>query len=228
MFYKVFFLIVFDTVKNICIKTLTFKFKRKRFLLSEKNKKAKSIGYARAIDSEFDYLKEQIESLNNEGCSLIFSEMISLEDEIKPEFKKALNYLSKGDELILTKLDRAFSNRNDCIKTITKLLNNDIRLRTLSGFLSPNNSLELSSTIFNILYELDNLDNEYLGERKKELILRRRLNGNNLGGRPKISSLKESLVIRLRNEGFSYRSIRTQTGIALSTIRRIILDGEAN
>ena len=226
MFYKVFFLIVFDTVKNICIKTLTFKFKRKRFLLSEKNKKAKSIGYARAIDSEFDYLKEQIESLNNEGCSLIFSEMISLEDEIKPEFKKALNYLSKGDELILTKLDRAFSNRNECIKTITKLLNNDIRLRTLSGFLSPNNSSEISSSIFNILYELDNLDNECLGERKKELVLRRRLNGNNLGGRPKISPLKESLVRRLRNEGCSYRSIRTQTGIALSTIRRIILDGE--
>ena len=226
MFYKVFFLIIFDTVKNICIKTLTFKFKRKRFLLSEKNKKAKSIGYARAIDSEFDYLKEQIKSLKNDGCSLIFSEIISLDEEIKPEFKKALNYLSRGDELILTKLDRAFSNRNECIKTITKLLNNDIRLRTLSGFLSPNNSLDLSSTIFNILYELDNLDNEYLGERKKELILRRRLNGNNLGGRPKISSLKESLVIRLRNEGCSYRSIRTQTGIALSTIRRIILDGE--
>ena len=228
MFYKVFFLIVFDTVKNICIKTLTFKFKRKRFLLSEKNKKAKSIGYARAIDSEFDYLKEQIESLNNEGCSLIFSEMISLEDEIKPEFKKALNYLSKGDELILTKLDRAFSNKNECIKTITKLLNNDVRLRTVSGFLSPNNSLEISSSIFNILYELDNLDNECLGERKKELILQRRLNGNNLGGRPKISPLKESLVMRLRNEGCSYRSIRTQTGIALSTIRRIILDGERN
>ena len=54
------------------------------------------------------------------------------------------------------------------------------------------------------------------------------LNGNNLGGRPKISPLRESLVMRLRKEGCSYRSIRTQTGIALSTIRRIILDGEAN
>ena len=51
---------------------------------------------------------------------------------------------------------------------------------------------------------------------------------SNLGGRPKISPLKESLVMRLRNEGCSYRSIRTQTGIALSTIRRIILDGEAS
>ena len=205
---------------------MTYKFKRKRFLLSEKNIKGKIIGYARAIDNEFDYLEEQIKSLKNEGCSLIFSEIISLDKEIKPEFQKALNNLSKGDELILTKLDRAFSNRNECIKTIAKLLNNEIRLRTLSGFLSPNNSTEISSTIFNILYELDNLDNECLGERKKEQVWQRKLNGNNLGGRPKISPLKESLVIRLRSEGCSYRSIRTQTGIALSTIRRIILDGE--
>ena len=228
MFYKVFFYKVFDTVKNICIKTLTIKFKRKRFLLSEKNKKSKIIGYARAIDSEYDYLKEQITCLKNEGCSLIFSEIVSLDEETKPELKKALNYLSKGDELVVTKLDRAFANRNECIKTIHKLLNNDVRLRTLSGFLSPKHSSEISLSIFNILYELDNLDNECLGERKKELISQRRLNGNNLGGRPKISPLKESLVMRLRNEGCSYRSIRTQTGIALSTIRRIILDGEAS
>ena len=76
------------------------------------------------------------------------------------------------------------------------------------------------------IYELDNLEDKSLGERKKEQLLRRKLSGNNLGGRPKISPLKESLVIRLRNEGYSYRSIRTQTGIALSTIRRVILDGE--
>ena len=207
---------------------MTFKFKRKRFLLSEKNKKGKSIGYARAIDSELDNLNEQIKSLKNEGGSLIFSEVISLNEKIKPEFKKALNYLSKGDQLILTKLDRAFSNRNECIKTITKLLDHNISLRTLSGFMSQKNCSEMSYSIFKILYELDNLDHESLVERKKELILQRRLNGNNLGGRPKISRLKESLVIRLRNEGCSYRSIRTQTGIALSTIRRIILEGEAN
>ena len=228
MFYIVFFNYVFDTVKNICIQTLTFNFKRKRFLLSEKNKKCKSIGYARAIHSEFDYLEEQIKNLKKEGCSMIFSEIISLDEEIKPELKKAINYLSKGDELIVTKLDRVFSNRNECIKTINKLLNNDVKLRTLSGFFSSDNSSEIASSVFNILYELDNLDNECARERKKEIVLRRRLNGNNLGGRPKISHLKESLVMRLRKEGCSYRSIRAQTGIALSTIRRIILDGEAN
>ena len=207
---------------------MSFHFKRKRFLLSEKNKQCKSIGYARSINSEFNYLKEQIKNLQDEGCSVIFSEMISLDEEIKPELKKALNYLSRGDQLIITKLDRVFSNKSECIKTISKLLNNDIRLKTLSGFLSLNNSSEIYSSVFNILYELDNFENECIAERKKERILQRKLNGNNLGGRPKISPLKESIVIRLRNEGCSYRSIRSQTGIALSTIRRIILEGESN
>jgi len=205
---------------------LTFQFKRKKSLLSEKNKNQKSIGYARAIDSESFYLEEQIQSLKDEGCNLIFSELLSFDAEIKPEFKKALKALSKGDELIITRLDRAFSNRNECIRIINKLLNQDVQVRTLSGFFTSNYSPNTSSLVFKILFELDNLDNECLRERKKENVIKRRLNGNNLGGRPKISPLKESLVIRLRDEGYSYRSIRAQTGIALSTIRRVILEGE--
>ena len=206
-----FFYKVFDTVKNISFKTLTFQFKRKTSLLTEKNKKWKSIGYARAINSEGFYLEEQIKHLKDEGCNLIFSELLSLDEEIKPELTKALNVLSKGDELV-----------------ITKLLNQDIHLRTLSGFFTSDDCSNNSSLVFNILCELDNLDNDCITERKKESGLKRKLTGNNLGGRPKISPLKESLVMRLRNEGYSYRSIRTQTGIALSTIRRIILEGEIN
>ena len=221
-------MLLFGTVKNISIKTLAFEFKRKQFLLSEKNKNSKSIGYARAINNEYSYLEEQIKYLKNEGCTLIFSEILSLDQEIKPELKKALNSLSKGDELVLTRLDRAFSNKSECIRVINKLLNNDFRLRTLSGFFSFNNSSDIPASVFKILYELNNLDDDCLSERKKEMVIKRSLNGNNLGGRPKISPLKESLVIRLREEGYSYRSIRTQTGIALSTIRRIILDGVSN
>ena len=100
-------------------------------------------------------------------------------------------------------------------------------MRTLTGFFADNEYPKANSSIFKILYELDNLEYESLVERKKEKLLHRKLSGNNLGGRPKISPLKESLVIRLRNEGNSYRSIRAQTGIALSTIRRIILEGDS-
>ena len=221
-----FFLLFIDTVKNICNKTLTFQFKRKRLLLSEKNKNSKAIGYARATNNEHEYLEEQIKFLKEEGCNLVFSEFISLEEEIKPQLNKAINCLSKGDELIITQLDRAFKNKKECLRTINKLINKDIKLRTLTGFSVANESSKANSSIFKILNELDNLEDKSLSERKKEKLLRRKLSGNNLGGRPKISPLKESLVIRLRNEGYSYRSIRSQTGIALSTIRRVILEGE--
>ena len=220
-----FFYYFIDTVKNICNKTLTFKFKRKRILLSEKNKSSKAIGYARATHNEFENLEEQIKNLKEVGCSLVFSEFISLDAEVKPQLNKAINYLTKGDQLIITQLDRAFKNKKECLMTINKLINKDIKLRTLTGFVA-NKISNANSSIFEILYELDNLEDKSLGERKKEQLLRRKLSGNNLGGRPKISPLKESLVIRLRNEGYSYRSIRSQTGIALSTIRRVILEGE--
>ncbi|WP_320680859.1 recombinase family protein [Prochlorococcus sp. MIT 1314] len=205
---------------------MTFKFQRKRLLLSEKNKNYKAIGYARATKNEFEYLEEQINNLKKEGCSIIFSEFVSLDEEIKPELNKAISCLSKGDELIITKLNRAFKNKKECLVTINKLINKDIKLRTLNGFFTAIDSSKTNSSIFKILYELDNLENKSLNDRKKEPRLHRKLAGNNLGGRPKISPLKESLVIRLRNEGYSYRSIRAQTGIALSTIRRVILEGE--
>ena len=221
-----FFYLFIDTVKNICNKTLTFKFKRKRILLSEKNKNTKAIGYAWATNNESEYLEEQIKILKEEGCSLVFSEFISLDEEIKPQLNQAINCLSKGDQLIITQLDRAFKNKKECLRTINKLIDKDIQLLTLTGFFATNKFSNTNSSTFKILYELDNLEDKSLGERKKEQLLRRKLSGNNLGGRPKISPLKESLVIRLRNEGYSYRSIRSQTGIALSTIRRVILEGE--
>jgi len=110
----VFFYLFIDTVKNICNRTLTFKFKRKRLLLSEKYKNSKTIGNARAIHEEYEYLEEQIKILKEEGCILVFSELISLDEEIKPQLNKAINCLSKGDQLIITQLDRAFKNKKEC------------------------------------------------------------------------------------------------------------------
>ncbi len=154
---------------------MTFKFKRKRILLSEKNKKSKAIGYARATHNEYEYLEEQIKFLKEEGCSLVFSEFISLDEEIKPQLNKAINSLSKGDQLIITQLDRAFKNKKECLITINKLINKDIQLRTLTGFFVANESSNANSSIFKILYELDNLEDKSLGERKKEQLLRRKL-----------------------------------------------------
>ena len=93
-------------------------------------------------------------------------ELHTLSLSLLKKLNKAISCLSKGDELIVTQLDRAFLNKKDCLITINKLMKNDVTLRTISGFLADNYSSKINSSIFNILYELDNLEDNYLLERK--------------------------------------------------------------
>ena len=203
------------------------KFIRKK-LLSEKKSDKKLIGYARAIDNEIDYLNKQIYDLNNSGCNSIFSEIISASAEKKPELQNAFNALSPGDILIVDKLDRAFNSKNDCLNGLNILLQKGIDLKILSSNFSSSERYEPFILILKVLLELENLEKDISDEKKREMLKNRKVIGLNLGGRPKISKIKETLVLRLRNEGYSYRTIRSQTGVALSTIRRIILDSEGN
>ena len=203
------------------------KFIRKK-LLSEKKSDKKLIGYARATDNEIDYLNKQIYDLKNYGCNSIFSEIISASAEKKPELQNAFNALSPGDILIVDKLDRAFSSKNDCLNGLNILLQKGIDLKILSSNFSSSERYDPFILILKVLLELENLEKDISDEKKREMLKNRKIIGLNLGGRPKISKIKETLVLRLRNEGYSYRTIRSQTGVALSTIRRIILDSEGN
>ena len=202
------------------------RFKRKRLFLRKKIG-VRFIGYARAIETEVDYLNEQIESLKEERCNMVFSEIISANIHNKPQLRKAIQNLSSGDQLILTSLDRAFYSKDECIKTIHDLLVKGIHIRTLSGLDTVNSTHEPIISILNMLFELNQLEKDHLREKRKEINFNRTIVGGNVGGRPRVSPLKESLVRRLREEGCSYRTIRSQTGIALSTIRRIIVDSQS-
>ena len=202
------------------------KFIRKK-LLSEKKSDKKLIGYARSIDNEIDYLNKQIYDLKNSGCNLIFSEIISASAEKKTELQNAFNALSPGDILIVDKLDRAFNSKNDCLNGLNILFQKGIDLKILSSNFSSSEGYEPFMLILKVLLELENLEKDISDEKKREMQKNRNIIGLNLGGRPKISKIKESLVLRLRSEGYSYRTIRSQTGVSLSTIRRILLDSES-
>jgi DNA invertase Pin-like site-specific DNA recombinase len=80
--------------------------------------------------------------------------------------------------------------------------------------------------LIGLLTGLAEVERSLIRERTLESVQHRRETGGKLGGRPKTNHAKERLVLRLRDEGCSYRSIREQTGLALSTIRRIISESE--
>ena len=199
------------------------KFHRQTPLFS-KRPQYKSIGYARESTNKQISVDAQIEELNNAGCFLVFQENVNTTNKKRPQFDAALGTLEKGDEIVFTKLDRGFRNQRQCINTLYELQEKGIHVRTTDGMINTRALGKLAPILIGLLSGIGEVERQRLIERTQESINYRKATGGNLGGRPKTNNEKESLVIRLRDEGCSYRSIRKQTGLALSTIRRIIVE----
>ena len=187
----------------------------------------KVIGYARISSSTgTQQLDPQVAKLQESGCDQIFSETISTRktEKERPELMKCLSSLRKGDTLKLCTLSRLGRTQNEVICRLNDLQAEGINVVTLDGLVNLEALGKFAPIVIGLLSGLGEVERQMVIERTQESISHRRETGGNLGGRPKTNNEKEGLVLRLRNEGCSYRSIRKQTGLALSTIRRIIVE----
>ena len=187
----------------------------------------KSIGLAR-VSTSTQSVDSQVSLLKDSGCCVVFEETISTryKNSDRPQLQAALAALDEGDEIVITKLDRLGRTQVEVVSLLHKLQQKGKHARTLDGLINTRGLGSFAPVLIGLLTGLSEVERTLIQERTKESIAFRRETGGNLGGRPKTNEAKEGLVTRLRNEGCSYRSIRSQTGLALSTIRRIILDSE--
>lgn len=187
-----------------------------------------SIGFARP--SSFDIGGEsQIAALKAHGCSAVFNETNTLSSKHGKmlAYEDAVESLREGDELVIFRLDRLGRTQAEVVSNLQELQARGVHLKTLDGLVDTKALGEYGHTLINLLKEVLDLERSIMAEKNIERQKKRKTTGVNLGGRPRINSEKENLVVRLREEGSSYRSIRSQTGLSLSTIRRIILDNQA-
>ena len=204
------------------MKTQT-KFQREKPLFRDRPQ-YKSIGYARQSTNKQISIGAQIEELKKAGCLIVFHETVSSANKERPQFEAALEMLEEGDEIVFTKLDRGFRNQRQCINTLHELQEKGIHVKTTDGMIDTRALGKFARIVIGLLSGIGEVERQMVIERTQASINHRKETGGNLGGRPKTNNEKEALVLRLRNEGCSYRSIRKQTGLALSTIRRIIVE----
>ena len=189
----------------------------------------KVIGYARISSKTGTQIVEpQIEKLKESGCDQIFAEAISTrkEERERPELMKCLSSLRKGDTLKLCTLSRLGRTQTEVICRLNDLQAEGINVVTLDGLVNLEALGKFAPVMIGLLTGLNQVEREQISERVQMSVQYRRDNNLSLGGRPKTSNKKEKLVIRLREEGESYREIREQTGLGLATIRRIIADNQ--
>ena len=158
----------------------------------------------------------------------VFAEKVSSRAplEKRHQLRACLETLQEGDELVFSKLDRLGRSQVEVINRLADLQEKGIQIRTLDGLINTRGLGKLAPLVIGLLTGLSEVERSLIQERTKESVEHRRKTGGNLGGRPKTSEKKERLVLRLRSEGDSYRSIRDQTGISVSTIQRILQNQE--
>ena len=127
---------------------------------------------------------------------------------------------------MVPKLDRLGRSQVEVINRLADLQEKGIHIRTLDGLINTRGLGRLAPLVIGLLTGLAEVERSLIQERTRESVEHRRKTGGNLGGRPKTSKKKERLVLRLRSEGESYRSIRDQTGVSVSTIQRILQNQE--
>ena len=187
----------------------------------------KVIGYSRESTSK-QRNADGVEALKQAGCEIVFEEIVSTRkaEKDRPELMKCLSSLRKGDTLKLTSLSRLGRTQREVINRLHELQAEGVNVITLDGLINTEALGKFAPVLIGLLTGLNEVERELTQERTIQSVEYRRKTGGNLGGRPKTSPKKEKLVLRLREEGESLRSIQEQTGVAVKTIRRIIADNQ--
>ena len=171
----------------------------------------------------------QVDELKADGCEEVFFEKVSSTAplEQRHQFRACLSVLRQGDLLYVSKLDRMGRTQLEVINRLNDLQQQGIHVRTLDGLIDTKALGKMAPLVVGLLTGLSEVERSLIQERSRESVEHRRKTGGDLGGRPKTSPKKESLVLRLREEGELYRSIKEQRGLALATITRIIKEQQA-
>lgn len=179
---------------------------------------SKKIGYAR-VSTATQNLQAQIDRLNSEGCSKVFSDKISGAKSARPGLASAMDALGKNDVLMVVRLDRLARSLNDLIKIGERLNEIGALLNALEDPWADTTTPQ-GRMILGIFGSLAEFERELILQRSKEGRERARLNGV-IPGRP--STMKASQIARARSyrdDGYSLRKIADEMGIPKSTIER--------
>ena len=150
------------------------------------------IGYAR-VSTEDQNLDMQIDALKEAKCDHIYEEKISGKVNDRPALDKALNFMRKGDTLVVWKLDRLGRSLRHLIEVINNLMDDGMY------FMSLQENIDTTSTsgklIFHIFAALAEFEREIISERTKGGLKAARARGR-YGGRPKKLNEEQAQMVK--------------------------------
>lgn len=181
------------------------------------------IGYAR-VSTKDQKLSLQEDALRKEGCELFFEEKVSGAKSDRPELRRMIDQLRKGDIVIIWKLDRLGRSLRDLVNLVTEIQDKGAGLKSLND--SIDTTTPQGKLTFHLFAALAEFERDIISERTKAGLESARARGRK-GGRPKGLSeqAKNKAIIAetLYREGnFSVKQICQHLDIARSTFYKLL------
>ncbi|MEK5065669.1 recombinase family protein [Cytobacillus sp. FSL R5-0596] len=184
------------------------------------------VGYARTSTvGQENGLETQKYLLEEAGCKRIFFEKVTGTSTIKRnELKEAIQFLDKGDTLIVTKIDRLARSIIDLHNIVKELNVKGVHVRFLKEnieFQAGENINSLQTLLFNILGSFAQFERDLIIERTGEGRERAKKQGKHMG-RPAQDKKAIEKALKLYFErdvnGLSVNDIVKMTSVPRSTI----------
>jgi DNA invertase Pin-like site-specific DNA recombinase len=158
------------------------------------------------------------------GCEKTFIEKASVASRDRPEPKAALDFMRRGDTLIVWKLDRLARSIRQLIETIEDLEGRGIGFRSLTEAIDTTTSG--GRLVFHIFAGLAEFERSIIQERTRAGLAAARERGR-LGGRPLALSQEDLAAAKamLRDPAITVEQVAGRLGVAPSTLYRHLPGG---
>lgn len=174
-------------------------------------------GYARVSTANQD-LGSQLQALEKEGCTKVYSEKFTGTNADRPQFVKLLSILKEGDTLVVTKLDRFARTALSGTGLIKDLLKQGVKVHVLNmGLVEDTPTGRL---ILNVMSSFAEFERDMIVERTQEGKAIARRDPNFKEGRPKKYGKKQIEHALHLLKSHSYKQVEEVTGISKSTLIR--------
>jgi len=177
------------------------------------------IGYAR-VSTDGQSLESQETALKANGAERIFAEKISGAKTDRRQLQRAIEALSEGDVLLVTRLDRLARSTRDLLNVLATISDRGAGFRSLADAMidttSPHGKLILA-----VLGALAELERSMILARTADGRKRAMDRGVRFGRKPKLSAFQITEALTRRANGEPLAEIGRSYNVSHSTISRL-------
>jgi DNA invertase Pin-like site-specific DNA recombinase len=181
------------------------------------------IGYIRISTQDQNYNLQE-DTLNKLGCEMIFKETVSGAKKERPQLKKLLEQIRKGDVVVVYKLDRLGRSLKHLLEIVEILNSKNVALQSLHDNIDT--TTPQGRLFFNISASFAEFEKDLIRERTKaglEAARERGKKGGRRKGLSKEAQQKAILAENYYNEGIkSVNEIATDLKISKMTLYKYL------